>query len=581
MGRRPTVVVICGLLCLAVVLVFCQTAGYDFVNFDDDHYVYENEHLNRGFTWDGLVYYAVHWHAYTYHPLSTYSHMLDCQAFGLKAGWHHGMNVALHAITATMLFLLVRQMTGRLWPSALVAALFAIHPLRVESVAWIAERKDVLSGLFFVLTLGAYVRYVRAGGAGILPASPGSVGILPACAGRYAIVCLLYVLGLLAKPMLVTLPLVLLLLDYWPLRRWQADAGKMPTLLFLEKIPLLLLSLADSALTVHTQVDAIQSLEAVSWMSRLANALVAYVSYLGCLVWPQGLAILYPRPSEGFSAGTAIAMALVLAALSAGVLVWRRQAPYLFVGWLWYLGMLVPVIGLLQVGGQRMADRYTYLPQIGLVLGLVWAMADLSGLLTGRGGAAMRRASRRRQDAYATSRLLLALSAAGIVAALVVAAWRQTGYWRDSETLWVRDMMYPNTTAHYNLGLALAKADRHREAIEQFQATLAIDPKDQDTHNSLGSSYEALGQLDDAAREFRSVLARIQEAVDSHNKLADDLQLQGNESGAQEQRRAALEKMKEATDANKNLARILRRQDKDHGRQNAATSKFDTLEQGR
>ena len=232
-----------------MVLVFCQTGGHDFVNFDDDHYVYDNEHLNRGFTWDGLIYYAYHWHAYTYHPLSTYSHMLDCQLFGLEAGGHHWMNVALHAITAVLLFLLLRQMTGRLWPSALVAALFAIHPLRVESVAWISERKDVLSGLFFVLTLGAYVRYVRA--------PPGSCG-------RYAVVCVLYVLGLLAKPMLVTLPMVLLLLDYWPLRRWQAsgtmsrraasracgersamapcgpataDAGKMPTLQRLGTFP--------------------------------------------------------------------------------------------------------------------------------------------------------------------------------------------------------------------------------------------------------------------------------------------------------------------------------------------------------
>ena len=201
-GSRPVIVTLCGLLCLAVFLVFCQTGGYDFVNFDDDQYVYDNGHLNHGFTWDGLLYYTYHWHSYTYHPLTTYSHMLDCQLFGLEPSGHHWVNVVLHAITAALLFLLVRQMTGRLWPSALAAALFALHPLRVESVAWISERKDVLSGLLFVLTLGAYVRYTRA----------------PA-AGRYAVVCLLYVLGLLAKPMLVTLPMVLLLLDYWPLRR--------------------------------------------------------------------------------------------------------------------------------------------------------------------------------------------------------------------------------------------------------------------------------------------------------------------------------------------------------------------------
>jgi tetratricopeptide (TPR) repeat protein len=459
-------------------------------------------------------------------------------------------------------------MTGRLWPSALVAALFAIHPLRVQSVAWISERKDVLSGLFFVLAISAYVRYVRA----------------PPAIGRYAVVCLFYVLGLLAKPMLVTLPMVLLLLDYWPLRRWQprgtsfqpveldagrmptlqgdagrmptlqGDAGKMPTLrqLLVEKIPLLLLAAADSALTVLTQVDAIQSLKAVSWSGRIANALMAYVSYLGCFFWPQGLAILYPRTINGFSAGTDLTMFAILCGLSAGALLLRRKAPYLLVGWLWSLGMLVPVIGLLQVGGQKMADRYTYLPQIGLAVGLVWAAADLAGFFAARAGSEVRRASR----------FLLALSAAASLAALAAGAWQQTTYWRDSETLWVRDMMYPNIIAHYNLGLALAKTDRHREAIEQYQAALAIDPNDQDSHNNLGLSYEALGKLDDAAREFRWILAEIQKAVDADNKLAEELQLQGKSSEAQEHRRAAREKTKESVDADKNLARIIAAQRK-------------------
>ena len=570
------VVTICGLLCLAAVLVFCQTGGYDFVNFDDDRYVYDNEHLNQGFSWQGLWYYTYHWHSYTFHPLSTYSHMLDCQLFGLEAGGHHWMNVALHALTAVLLFLLVRQMTGRLWPSALLAALFAVHPLRVESVAWISERKDVLSGLFFILTLGAYVRYVRAArrwfpverlGACVraarrrrwlrvkqtLRAYVRYLRASPA-AGRYTIVCVLFGLGLLAKPMLVTLPMVLLLLDYWPLRRWQASWH-----LLIEKIPLLLLSLADSALTIHTQVAAIQSLEAVSCPSRIANSLVAYVSYLGCFFWPKGLAILYPHPVSGFSAGTALAAALVLAAVSAGVFLGRRRAPYLLVGWLWYLGMLVPVIGLLQVGGQSMADRYTYLPQIGLVLGLVWAVTDLTELLAARARSALQRAG----APSTLGRFLLALSAAGIIAALAVAAWQQTGYWRDSETLWVRDMMYPTNTAHYNLGLALAKADRYPEAIVHYKAALAIDPNDQETHNTLGLSYEALGQLDNAAQEFRWILAEIQKVVDADTQLAEQLQQQGKPGEAEEQLRAAWKKSKEAIDPHKNLARVLHRQDKD------------------
>ncbi len=569
-GSRLVVVMVCGLLALAVALVFCQTGGYDFVNFDDDHYVYDNEHIHHGFTWHGLFYYAIHWHAYTYHPLSTYSHMLDCQLFGLDAGGHHGMNVVLHAITAVLLFLLVRQMTGRLWPSALVAALFAIHPLRVESVAWVAERKDVLSGLFFVLTLGAYVRYVRAC----------SVGILPASKGRYAIVCLLYLLGLLAKPMLVTLPLVLLLLDYWPLRRWQAvedgdeaetdreteigdpaelcgdevvdgnpgkmptlltDAGKMPTLpkarhipwhLLIEKIPLLLLSVAASALTVHTQVNAIQSLESISWLSRIANALVAYVSYLGCFFWPSGLAVLYPHLSEGISSGTAGMAAAILVAISASVFLGRRQAPYLLVGWLWYMGMLVPVIGLLQVGGQKMADRYTYLPQIGLVLGLVWALTDLTDFLATRAEAAVRRLSGCKQDAYIIKRFLLALSVAGMIAALAVAAWRQTGYWRDSETLWGRDMMYPNLVAHYNLGLTLAFANRHEEAIQQFEKAYAIGPNDEDTLYSYAQSLGALGRTEDAITKYREVLAVNEKSTSANDGLAWMLLRQGKDREA-------------------------------------------------
>ncbi len=540
------VVTISGLLCLAVILVFCQTGGYDFVNYDDDHYVYDNEHINRGFTWDGLIYYAYHWHAYTYHPLSTYSHMLDCQLFGVeKAGGHHWMNIVLHAVTAVLLLLLVRQMTGRLWPSALVAVLFAIHPLRVQSVAWIAERKDVLSGLFFVLTLGAYLRYVRG----------------PRTAGRYTVVCVFFVLGLLAKPMLVTLPMVLLLLDYWPLRRWQAagdggggglkptllrnekvddaggaeagtgDAGKMPTLpkpwhipwhLLVEKIPLLLLAVADSALTVHTQVNAIQSLDSISLPARIANGVAAYVSYLGCFFWPRGLAVLYPHPSDGYSAGMALGTAVILAVVSAGAFLSRRRAPYVIVGWLWYLGMLVPVIGLLQVGGQSMADRYTYLPQIGLVLGLVWAVTDLADFLAARSGAAVRRAGR----------FLLALSAAGIIAALAVVAWRQTGYWRDSETLWVRDMMYPNLVAHYNLGLALAAHHRHEEAIQQFEKGYAISSSDEDTLYAYAQSLEALGRIEDAVVKYRAALAVNEKSVSANDCLARILLSQGKDREA-------------------------------------------------
>ena len=539
---RSLIAAVCGLLVLAVVLVFCQTLNYDFVNYDDDNYVYDNDHLNQGFTWHGFQYFVWHWHGYTYHPLTTYSHMLDCQLFGLRPGWHHAVNILLHALNAMLLFLVTRRMTGCLWPSALLAAVFAVHPLHVQSVAWIAERKDVLSGLFFFLTLGAYVRYVQS-----LPPQRWVrsertcsrsvvrtihqarrvaavyfryVRVLRA-KGRYATVCLLFALGLLAKPMLVTLPMILLLLDYWPLRRC-----KSPRCLMMEKLPLLMLSLAGSALTLHTQVGAIRSLEEVTFPARIANSVIAYANYLGCSFWPQRLAVLYPLPSGGFSPSEAWKKAGILLAISAGLFLCRRRAPYLLMGWLWYLGMLVPVIGLVQVGGQSMADRYMYLPQIGLAWGLVWAGGGLADWLVGPNAEAPKSATptvgegssptmgpwrplpvsvvEGAEGAYGKDglgglscveacgqppcedsvpfpsdggrvvRLLrgcLGLAAVGIVAALAVAAWQEASYWRNSETLWNRDIsMYANTVAHFNLGLALAAASRHQEAVEQYKA---------------------------------------------------------------------------------------------------------------
>ena len=478
-------------------------------------------------------------------------------------------------------------MTGRLWPSALVAAVFAVHPLHVQSVAWIAERKDVLSGLFFVLTLGAYVRYVRA------EAGACRAGVWPAFTRRYSLVCLLFALGLLAKPMLVTLPMVLLLLDFWPLGRWQAedsqleqgaggtpmyswvgeqaghpcthgsassrqgagsgeqgagsgpaavqvnDRGTMPVLeadaataatppkarpipwhLFVEKIPLLLLAVADSALTVHTQVNALQSLDYISLPARIANALVSYVSYLACLFWPRGLAVLYPHPVNVSFIGPAIGSAAILAVVSAGVFICRRRAPYLLVGWLWYLGMLVPVIGLLQVGGQSMADRYTYLPLIGILLGLVWAVADLTDwrlIHAGsiRGEPAARSWRYRRLE---SSRRLSSVHGS------------RRPFGATAQTLWRRDMMYPNIVAHYNLGLALAALQRHAEAIEQFDKALAITADDEDTLVSYGQSLEAMGRVDEAIAKYRAALAVNSKSAIAIDRLAAITRARGTDA---------------------------------------------------
>ncbi len=382
--RRYVRLGVCGLLLLAVVLAFGQTVGHEFVNFDDNVYVYDNPQVRQGLTEQGIRWAFTTGHAGNWHPLTWLSHMLDCQLFGNQAGGHHLTNVLLHAATAIALFLVLWRMTGDLWPSVFVAGIFAIHPLRVESVAWIAERKDVLSGLFFVLTIAAYVHYVRR----------------PFSLGRYFLVAITLALGLMSKPMLVTTPFVLLLLDYWPLGRMAIGTLGMPPAsvtpvstktrrnnrtmherpslqwLIVEKLPLLALSVASCAATLAAQQEAMAG-ELIPLPWRLANALVSYVAYLGQLFYPVGLAILYVHPHDALPAVKVVVALLTLVGISVAVGVLRRKCPYLLVGWLWYLGMLVPVIGLVQVGEQAMADRYTYLPLIGPCIGLTWGAAAL------------------------------------------------------------------------------------------------------------------------------------------------------------------------------------------------------------
>src|SRR5437899_5027983 len=348
-------------------LVFGETLRHLPINFDDPGYVFRNPQITTGLTSTGILWAFTHSCMQNWHPLTWISHMLDCQFFGLNPGGHHFTNVLLHTIAVILLFLLFQKMTGALWRSAFVAAVFAIHPLRVESVAWIAERKDVLSGVFFMLTLGAYVRYVR---------KPASV--------RYVIVALLFALGLMAKPMLVTLPLVLLLLDYWPLGRFaHASPAKpkpkngfarwwghrsIPARLILEKIPLIALSAASSIITLFAQKRAAISIESLPLVWRMNNAFVSYVAYMWQMVCPIRLALVYPHPEYRLSLwGVALAIAF-LTGVTAVVVAFRRKHPYLITGWLWYVGMLVPVIGIVQVGAQARADRYTCLPQIGLSL---------------------------------------------------------------------------------------------------------------------------------------------------------------------------------------------------------------------
>ncbi len=349
---------VCIVLVLAVLAVFGQTAGFGFVNFDDNLYVYENAKVAGGLSLKGLAWVFTHTDCDLYHPLTMLSLMGDYQLHGLHAGGYHLTNVLLHTASAILLFLILRQMTGALWRSAFVAAVFAIHPLRVESVAWVAERKDVLSAFFFMLTLGAYARYVR---------NPNS-------AGRYLMVAVAFVLALLSKPTVVTLPFVLLLLDYWPLHRFE-QPRKLSGLI-LEKIPLLALAAGACADDCSGGGKRDAPNAHVSMPSRIGNALVSYAIYLRQMVWPEGLAVTYPYPHNGLPPWEVALAGALLAGLSAVAWGERRTRPWLLVGWLWYLGMLTPMIGIVQVGAFAHADRFTYLPQIGIYMAVTWLVAE-------------------------------------------------------------------------------------------------------------------------------------------------------------------------------------------------------------
>jgi Flp pilus assembly protein TadD len=512
LDSRWTILGICFALAAITLAVFGRTLRHEFVNYDDDAYVYDNPAVTGGLTFRGIGAAFTQGSAENWDPLTTISHMLDCQLYGLNAGGHHMTNVLLHAATAILLFLVLRRMTGlrpdkdvgatapqagAMWPSAFVAAVFAIHPLRVESVAWVTERKDVLSGLFFMLTLWAYVRYVqnrakaesRESRAQAVPALDPRPSTLD-----YGLMMLCFVLGLMSKAMLVTLPFVLLLLDYWPLKRFPGPVEglkklSLPMRLILEKIPLLMLSLVSCVVAIIAQGHAVQPLEKFPLSLRIGNALVSCVAYGWQMFYPAGLAVYYPYPAGGLPAGEVILAVLILLAISVGVFHWRRPCPYLFVGWLWYLVMLTPVIGLVQISGQARADRYTYLPQIGLYLALTWAVVKLSA------------GWRFRQP-------VLGGLGAIMVAALSACSFIQTAHWHDSETLWAHTLACTsnNAIAHYNFGMTILPKGRVDEALAHFQKAVEIDPNFARAQVSLGAAFFQTGRTDEAITHFQKAL---------------------------------------------------------------------------
>jgi tetratricopeptide (TPR) repeat protein len=477
-GKRA-VYAICAGLTAAVLLIFGQTLRNGFVNFDDDIYVYANPHVVHGFTPAGIIW------AFTscrptgnWHPLTWLSHMLDCQLYGLDAGYQHLTDVLLHAANAILLFLVLRQMTGTLWRSAMVAAIFAVHPLRVESVAWISERKDTLSGFFFMLTLLMYARYALEKPDVSAPRRP----------LNYALMLLFFLLGLMSKPMLVTLPFVLLLLDYWPLHRFTFPSP--PAIfrrLLIEKSPFFLLAAVASVVTFFTQKTA-GAVAAPALGLRLENALVCHAAYLGKLFWPEHLAVLYPYPLA-VPWWPAAAGGVLLAGGTVAVILLARRCPWLLTGWLWHLGMLVPVIGIVQAGGQAMADRFTYLPQIGLAVALVWGIYELAA-------------------AARIPKLLLGSAAAIATASLMACSFHQISYWRDSESLWTHTLACTpaNPIAQIDFGLALEAAGRRDEAIEHYQQALKIRPDRPFAWNCLGLALAEQGRGNEAVACFNQAI---------------------------------------------------------------------------
>jgi len=558
---RSRRVLLAALLAGAVVAVYAQVRTHGFVEYDDPAYVRNNPIVRQGLTWEGLRWAFTTGRMGNWNPLTWLSHMLDVQLFGLQPGAHHLVSVALHVANTLLLFGVWQRMTAAPWPSLVVAALFGLHPLHVESVAWISERKDVLSTLGWFLTLWAYARYVET-----------------RARRWYAATAAAFALGLMAKPMLVTLPFVLLLLDFWPLgrlvgphksngpaasatrRRRSAPATPdaapaSPAALVWEKVPLLILTAAFSAAAYVTQLreGAVAEIGALPLGIRIANALVAYVRYLMMAVWPADLAVLYPFDVH-IPLWQPVLAALCLGAASLWVLRSARQHPYAVVGWLWYLGTLVPVIGIVQIGSQALADRYTYVPLVGIFVMLAWGGQHLA----------------RR---WAVPPLALGALVSGAIAAYAVVAWAQVGLWRTSETLLAHTLRVTraNCIAHNNLGVALADENRADAALAHFQEALRIKPDYADAYNNVGLALWREGRREEAALQYRNALRYQPNLAEPHNNLGLVLTELGRIDEALPHFSAALRLDPQFASAHLNLGNALR----DSGRTEEAVEHYE------
>jgi Flp pilus assembly protein TadD len=537
----------CLFLFIVTLSVYWQITSHEFINYDDGLYVTENPHVQAGLTRESIIWAFTTGHAVNWHPLTWLSHMLDIDIYGLNPIGHHLTNLQFHILNSILLFLVFKMMTGALWQSAFVAALFALHPLHVESVAWVAERKDVLSTFFWILSMWAYVRYVR---------QPEKK--------RYFLLILFFILGLMSKPMLVTLPFVLLLLDFWPLSRFQSTTKesnnfsyKTLTSLVLEKLPLFVLTAVSSFVTFFVQQHggAIKSLEAVPMDLRIVNALFSYLSYLGKAIWPQNLALIYPYPSISIIWQITLSVP-VLICISILTIKLARSFPYLTTGWLWYLGTLVPVIGLVQVGNQSMADRYTYISFIGIFIIVAWGMADIF-------------------SRWQNQKTLLALLAGIVIASFMVCTCFQVQKWQNSITLLKHaiNVTYNNSMAHYTFGHALDQQGRLEEAVLQYNKAIKIRPEFAMAHNNLGAALSRKGELKEAIYHFNEAVNIHPDYATAHNNLATVLLTQGKFEEALSHYREAIRINPEDECTRKNLANFLFNQ----GRTDEALSHYNKV----
>jgi tetratricopeptide (TPR) repeat protein len=498
---------ICAALAITTFAVYFPVRNYEFLHYDDDEYVTNNTVVKSGLSWQGVEWAFTTGWAVNWHPLTWLSLMLDCQLFGVKSGPMHIVNVLFHIANTILLFLVLARMTKGVWQSAFIAALFALHPLHVESVAWVAERKDVLSTLFWLLTMLAYARYTER-----------------PSAGRYVAVLVLFAMGLMAKPMLVTLPFVLLLLDYWPLGRF-SGRGLSVKWLLLEKIPLLILSIASSFVTfiVQQRGGAVIASNRLFLDERVLNAIVSYLAYLGKMLWPANLAVLYPHPVNTLPVSRAVIAGIVLILITVLFVYRARRYKYLLVGWFWYLGTLVPVIGIVQVGSQAMADRYTYVPLIGIFIIIAFGVTELLKEKPFR-------------------KIVLCFMAGVSLSACTVVTSHQLKYWKDSLSLFEHtlNIVKDDYIMQNNYANVLKDLGRLNEAVAYFSEAIKLRPDSLEIRNNYGDALKKMGKLDEAIAQYKIAIEFDPKFTLTRYNLGLALVAKGDYEGAIEQYRLYL-----------------------------------------